>query len=79
MDRNSPTKMNKWGVEGSNLDPCIYYVISLPTELNSQRQLHTNLLGSESHPKKHHRNNYAIMMSSPFFLNKSIIVGIGSC
>lgn len=30
-----------WWCLGSNLGPCIYYVLSLPTELSSQRHLLT--------------------------------------
>jgi len=31
--------MKSWGVQGSNPDPCINYVMSIPTELGSQGHL----------------------------------------
>jgi len=35
------TQLNveKWGVRGSNSDPCINYAMSLPTKLNSHRPI----------------------------------------
>lgn len=35
---NSPLKMDKWGVRGSNSDSYIYYSMSLPAELSSREQ-----------------------------------------
>ena len=35
LARNSPFKVNKWGVQGSNPGHCIYYAMSLLIKLSS--------------------------------------------
>lgn len=36
VTRNSPLKVNKWGIQGSNPNPCIYNAMSLPIQLSSR-------------------------------------------